>query len=121
MDSVRLRLNKTQISRNLSEGGETAIGKPKPHAIRSSGIKAKQSTPTHHPHGLFRSWKDARSGYEAAQQEKTIDTLKTLGLVFGAIIGLGLFSQVPIGQEDLQKYQDIKGSASRIDLGDLNN
>ena len=69
----------------------------------------------------FRSWKDARSGYEAAQQEKTIDTLKTLGLVFGAIIGLGLFSQVPIGQEDLQKYQDIKGSASRIDLGDLNN
>mmetsp|Transcript_4049 Transcript_4049/g.8337 ORF Transcript_4049/g.8337 Transcript_4049/m.8337 type:complete len:210 (-) Transcript_4049:651-1280(-) len=66
------------------------------------------------------SWKDARSGYEAAQQEKTIDTFKSAGLVVAAIIGLGLFSQVPIGQEDLQKYQDVKGNTSRIDLGDLN-
>ena len=31
-----------------------------------------------------------------------------------------IFSQVPIGNEDLQKYQDYKGSASRIALGDLN-
>eukprot|EP00985_Skeletonema_marinoi_P001692 scaffold686_cov245-Skeletonema_marinoi.AAC.3 len=37
-----------------------------------------------------------------------------------SIVFLGLFSQIPVGESDLQKYQDVKGSSSRIDLGDLN-
>eukprot|EP00577_Skeletonema_sp_RCC1716_P026563 CAMPEP_0113430450 /NCGR_PEP_ID=MMETSP0013_2-20120614/33014_1 /TAXON_ID=2843 ORGANISM="Skeletonema costatum, Strain 1716" /NCGR_SAMPLE_ID=MMETSP0013_2 /ASSEMBLY_ACC=CAM_ASM_000158 /LENGTH=197 /DNA_ID=CAMNT_0000319289 /DNA_START=35 /DNA_END=628 /DNA_ORIENTATION=+ /assembly_acc=CAM_ASM_000158 len=47
-------------------------------------------------------------------------TIKTAGLVIAGIVFLGLFSQIPVGESDLQKYQDVKGSSSRIDLGDLN-
>jgi hypothetical protein len=47
-------------------------------------------------------------------------SIKTAGLALGLILFLGLFSQIPVGESDLQKYQDIKGSSSRIDLGDLN-
>ena len=46
--------------------------------------------------------------------------LKNIGTALGLVVFLGVFSQVPIGNEDLQKYQDYKGSSSRIDLGDLN-
>ena len=46
--------------------------------------------------------------------------LKNIGIALGLVVFLGVFSQVPIGNEDLQKYQDYKGSSSRIDLGDLN-
>ncbi|KAL7502274.1 hypothetical protein ACHAXN_001802, partial [Cyclotella atomus] len=46
--------------------------------------------------------------------------LKNAAIALGLAVFLGIFSQVPIGNEDLQKYQDYKGSASRIDLGDLN-
>ena len=35
-------------------------------------------------------------------------------------IKLGFFSQVSVGEESLQRCQDVKGSSSRIDLGDLN-
>jgi hypothetical protein len=47
-------------------------------------------------------------------------TVKNAALALGFIVFLGLFSQIPVGESDLQRYQDIKGSSSRIDLGDLN-
>jgi uncharacterized protein HemX len=43
--------------------------------------------------------------------------------VLGAIalaLGFVLFSQVPIGQEDLSKYSAIKAPTQQIDLGDKN-
>lgn len=43
-----------------------------------------------------------------------------VGLAIGGVVFLALFSQIPIGESDLQKYQDVKASTSRIDLGDLN-
>ena len=46
--------------------------------------------------------------------------LKNVAIALGLVVFLGIFSQVPIGNEDLQRYQDYKGSASRIDMGDLN-
>lgn len=46
--------------------------------------------------------------------------LKNAAIALGLAVFLGIFSQVPIGNEDLQNYQDYKCSASRIDLGDLN-
>ena len=46
--------------------------------------------------------------------------LKNVGIALGLVVFLGIFSQIPIGNEDLQRYQDYKGSATRIDLGDLN-
>ena len=37
-----------------------------------------------------------------------------------AVLGLVLFSQVPIGQEDLSKYSVGNSPSEQIDLGDLN-
>ena len=65
-------------------------------------------------------WKEAKDKVEKKQQEETMGGIGKVGLVIGALVLLGLFSQVPIGEENLMKYQDIKGNYSRIDLGDLN-
>lgn len=65
-------------------------------------------------------WKEAKDGYLAKQQESSKEGIGILGLVLGFVVLLGVFSQVPIGEEDLQKYQAVKGDSSRIYLGDLN-
>eukprot|EP00984_Skeletonema_dohrnii_P001750 scaffold582_cov107-Skeletonema_dohrnii-CCMP3373.AAC.7 len=62
-------------------------------------------------------WKE---GGDDVDGEGIMGTIKTAGLVIAGIVFLGLFSQIPVGESDLQKYQDVKGSSSRIDLGDLN-
>jgi len=66
-------------------------------------------------------WKEAKDNVEKKQQEETMGGIAKVGLAIGALVLLGLFSQIPVGEEDLMKYQDIKVSnPSRIDLGDLN-
>jgi len=65
-------------------------------------------------------WKEAKDNVEKKQQEETMGGIAKVGLAIGALVLLGLFSQIPVGEEDLMKYQDIKGNPSRIDLGDLN-
>jgi len=65
-------------------------------------------------------WKEAKDKVEKKQQEETMGGIAKVGLAIGALVLLGLFSQIPVGEEDLMKYQDIKGNPSRIDLGDLN-
>ena len=64
---------------------------------------------------LSERWKEADTSSNADG-----GMLKNLGIALGLVVFLGIFSQIPIGNEDLQRYQDYKGSASRIDLGDLN-
>ena len=41
-------------------------------------------------------------------------------LALGFVVFLAVFSQVPVGEDDLTKYQGKKGNVERIDLGDLN-
>jgi len=65
-------------------------------------------------------WKEAKDGYETNQQENALGGIAKVGAGLAFVILLGLFSQVPVGEESLQRYQDVKGSSSRIDLGDLN-
>lgn len=65
-------------------------------------------------------WKEAKDGYVTKQEEKNMGGLAKVGAALGVVIFLGLFSQVPVGEESLQKYQDVKGNPSRIDLGDMN-
>ena len=65
-------------------------------------------------------WKEAKDKVETKQQEETMGGIAKVGLAIGVLVLLGLFSQVPVGEENLMKYQDIKGNPSRIDLGDLN-
>ncbi|KAG7371810.1 hypothetical protein IV203_017952 [Nitzschia inconspicua] len=47
-------------------------------------------------------------------------TLTTLLGALALVVGIAVFSQVPIGQEDLSKYSAIKAPTEQIDLGDLN-
>ena len=65
-------------------------------------------------------WKEAKDGYLTKQKESSKEGIGKVGLVLGFIVLLGVFSQVPIGEENLQKYQAVKGDSSRIYLGDLN-
>lgn len=46
--------------------------------------------------------------------------LVTVGVAVAAVAFLAVFSQVPVGEENLQRYSSTAGSSSRIDLGDLN-
>ncbi|KAL3807227.1 hypothetical protein ACHAXA_001555 [Cyclostephanos tholiformis] len=65
-------------------------------------------------------WKEVKNGYLTKQQESNIGWIGKIGLALGLVVFLGIFSQVPIGEESLQKYQAVKGNPSRIYLGDLN-
>lgn len=65
-------------------------------------------------------WKEVKDDYQIKQQESNMGGIATVGAGLAFVILLGLFSQVPVGEESLQKYQDVKGSSSRIDLGDMN-
>lgn len=53
-------------------------------------------------------WKEAKEDYVTKQQESNMGAIAKVGggLVF--VIFLGLFSQVPVGEESLQRYQDVK-------------
>ena len=53
-------------------------------------------------------------------EENSMGNFAKVGLAIGGLVLLGLFSQIPVGEESLQRYQDIKGNPSRIDLGGLN-
>ena len=65
---------------------------------------------------LSEAWKEGDSASEQGGLGSTLTTV--LGTIAFVVI-LGLFSQVPLGQEDLSKYQAIKTS-TQLDLGDLN-
>lgn len=63
---------------------------------------------------LSERWKESKSS------SSSDGGLRNIAIGLGVAIFLAIFSQVPVGNEDLQKYQGKMGSASRIDLGDLN-
>lgn len=65
-------------------------------------------------------WKEVKDGYLTKQQESNMGGIGKIGLALGFVVLLGVFSQVPVGEESLQKYQAVKGNPSRIYLGDLN-
>jgi len=69
-------------------------------------------------------WKEVKDDYVTKKTESDMSEMgggiAKIGLALAFVVLLGLFSQVPVGEESLQRYQDVKGSTSRIDLGDLN-
>jgi hypothetical protein len=78
---------------------------------------------------LSEGWKEARSGYDpkktataTRQAEEQGNALGLLTKVVGGILAVVLFSQIPVGQEDLSKYSSIKSAPAKvsIDLGDTN-
>eukprot|EP00532_Pseudo-nitzschia_australis_P000848 CAMPEP_0168193190 /NCGR_PEP_ID=MMETSP0139_2-20121125/18463_1 /TAXON_ID=44445 /ORGANISM="Pseudo-nitzschia australis, Strain 10249 10 AB" /LENGTH=219 /DNA_ID=CAMNT_0008116507 /DNA_START=207 /DNA_END=866 /DNA_ORIENTATION=+ len=78
---------------------------------------------------LSEGWKEARSNYDPSntatkkrQDEEQGNLIGTVTKVVGGILALVIFSQIPVGQEDLSKYSAIKSgpATSTIDLGDTN-
>lgn len=65
-------------------------------------------------------WKEGGGSSSDIVEEEGLGVIAKVGLAIGSVVFLALFSQVPVGESDLQKYQDVKASTSRIDLGDLN-
>ena len=66
---------------------------------------------------LSEQWKEQEA---AGSAEEGGGGLTTILAGVGLALFLVLFSQVPIGQEDLSKYSAIKAPTEQIDLGDLN-
>lgn len=66
---------------------------------------------------LSEQWKEQEA---AAASEEGGGSLTTIIAGVGLALFLALFSQVPVGQEDLSKYSAIKAPTEQIDLGDLN-
>lgn len=78
---------------------------------------------------LSEGWKEARSNYSPGntatkkrQDEEQGNLVGTVAKIAGGILALVLFSQIPVGQEDLSKYSAIKSgpATTTIDLGDTN-
>ena len=65
-------------------------------------------------------WKVAEENNVIKQEESRVGGIANIVLALGLVVLIGIFAQVPIGEESLQKYQAIQGNPSRIDLGDLN-
>jgi hypothetical protein len=69
---------------------------------------------------LSERWKERRNKNVETKEAGVNNGLKAIFGAVGLVIVLALFSQVPIGQEDLSKYSAIKAPSEQIDLGDLN-
>ena len=65
-------------------------------------------------------WKETKDDYLTKKDESNMGGIVKVGLGLAFVIFLGFFSQIPVGEENLMRYQDVKGNPSRIDLGDLN-
>lgn len=67
---------------------------------------------------LTEQWKEDEVASEGGGALKSVATAFA---VIGVLVGLALFSQVPVGQEDLSRYSVTPTTTNRqIDLGDLN-
>lgn len=68
---------------------------------------------------LTESWKARADSYEKDQQEGLLNTVGKLAAVVAAVAVLVVFSQIPVGQENYDRYSTAKPNMS-IDLGDVN-
>jgi hypothetical protein len=66
---------------------------------------------------LTEQWKE---GDEEQSGGGIVQSLGAALATVGLLVGLALFSQVPVGQEDLSRYSTPQTPKTQIDLGDLN-
>lgn len=67
---------------------------------------------------LTEQWKE--SDPEQKGESSIVQTAATVFATVGLVVVLALFSQVPVGQEDLSRYSAVQTPSAQIDLGDLN-
>jgi hypothetical protein len=70
---------------------------------------------------LTEQWKEEKGKRAAKKEESNRSGLIAILGVVGVVVAVAIFSQIPIGQEDLSKYSVGSNPSSKmIDLGDLN-
>jgi hypothetical protein len=69
---------------------------------------------------LSEGWKEKEVAETSSAAGGGGGVLTSILGVVALVVGLAIFSQIPIGQEDLSKYSAIKAPTEQIDLGDLN-
>jgi hypothetical protein len=67
---------------------------------------------------LTEQWKE--SDPEQKGESSIVQTTATVFATVGLVVVLALFSQVPVGQEDLSRFSAVQTPSAQIDLGDLN-
>mmetsp|Transcript_18583 Transcript_18583/g.25783 ORF Transcript_18583/g.25783 Transcript_18583/m.25783 type:complete len:199 (-) Transcript_18583:143-739(-) len=74
------------------------------------------------PEMLTEQWKESNSaaGEEDSESGGLMQTVTSLVGGLALLAGVLAFSQVPVGQEDFNKYSAGKAGGSKIDLGDIN-
>ena len=55
-------------------------------------------------------WKEAKDGYIQKEDESNMGGIVKVALALVGVIGLAFFSQVPVGEDSLMRYQDVKVS-----------
>jgi hypothetical protein len=113
-----------KLEERLKELKEENSSEEIPENFPPSGVTA-QETERDVPIEMFLSegWKEKEAGQSNGGGGGSSGGGGALTSILGVaalVIGLAMFSQIPIGQEDLSKYSAIKAPTERIDLGDLN-
>jgi hypothetical protein len=68
---------------------------------------------------LTEQWKETEA--DASQEGGIMKSAAVVLATIGLLVGLALFSQVPVGQEDFSRYSTpTQATTNKIDLGDLN-
>jgi hypothetical protein len=68
---------------------------------------------------LTEQWKETEA--DASQEGGIMKSAAIVLATIGLLVGLALFSQVPVGQEDFSRYSTpTQATTNKIDLGDLN-
>mmetsp|Transcript_31091 Transcript_31091/g.56344 ORF Transcript_31091/g.56344 Transcript_31091/m.56344 type:complete len:175 (+) Transcript_31091:53-577(+) len=68
---------------------------------------------------LTEQWKENEA--DASQEGGIMKSAAVVLATIGLLVGLALFSQVPVGQEDFSRYSTpTQATTNKIDLGDLN-
>jgi hypothetical protein len=109
-----------KLEERLKELKEENSSEEIPENFPPSGVTAQEAE-RDVPIEMFLSegWKEKEAGQSNGGGGGGGALTSILG-VAALVIGLAMFSQIPIGQEDLSKYSAIKAPTERIDLGDLN-
>ena len=55
-------------------------------------------------------WKEAKDDYIQKEDESNMGGIVKVALALVGVIGLAFFSQVPVGEDSLMRYQDVKVS-----------
>jgi hypothetical protein len=110
-DEIRELEEKLQRLKEETKDDEESV-------VEQAGQDVKLNDEAVYTELLTEQWKE--SDPEQKGESNIVQTAGTVLATVGLLVALALFSQVPLGQEDLSRYSAVKTPSTQIDLGDLN-